>query len=175
MKTQSCGILKKISLNSVVTCLVPVAGSHPDYFANFSVWGKKKSDLYLLTFPWPHGCFKMQAEIQIHSNSLDHIPSSFTPGETDWSLFHFQNICSGLINICWDLPQDRLSSFHRHLFGFYSWPLSALLYPLSVLRLWCNVNNMQKTVWSIPINAVTRLLWVFCCVVTCIVLSILSW
>lgn len=47
--------------------------------------------------------------------------------------------------------------------------------PLSVLGLWCNVNNMQKTVWSIPINAVTRLLWVFYCVVTCIVLSILSW
>lgn len=26
------------------------------------------------------------------------MPSGFTPGKINWSLFHFQNICSGLIN-----------------------------------------------------------------------------
>lgn len=84
---------------------------------------------YLLTFPWPHGCFKIQSELQIHSNSLDHITSSFILGKISLSLFHFQNICSGLINICSDSPQERPSSSHCHLSGYYSWPLSALAYP----------------------------------------------
>lgn len=119
--------------------------------------------------------FKMQPEFQIHSNSLDRIPSGFTPGEIDWSLFHFQNISVSLINICSDLPQERTQLFPWSPLWLLFITTLGTAAPRSVQSLWCNVNNMQKTVWIIPINAVTRLLWVFYCVVTCIVLSILSW
>lgn len=50
---------------------------------------------------------------------FDRIPSGFTPGKIDWSLFHFHNICSGWIHICSDLPQEGPSSYH-HLSGYYS-------------------------------------------------------
>lgn len=125
-------------------------------------------------FPWTRGwCSDHSRSFKIHSNSLDHIPSGFTPGKIDWSLF-----------------PEYLCRFDKYLFQFatgktqfFPSPPLWLLFittlgiavPLSRPGLWCNVNNMQKTVWSIPINAVTRLLWVFYCVVTCIVLSILSW
>lgn len=84
--------------------------------------GRKKSDLFFtfwLFLDLTAG-FKMQPEFQIHSNSLDLIPSGFTPGKIDWSLVRFQTICVGLINSCSDLPQEGPGSSRYHLSGYCS-------------------------------------------------------
>lgn len=176
-------VLEKISLNSVVTCLVLVAGSHPEHFANpavLTVW-RKKWPFVLLTFPWPHGCFLSSsfclnaARVFKFTAIVSTAYLLASPGKIDWTLFRFPEYLCRFDNYLFRFATGGSQLFPLPpLWLLFITTLSAAV-PLSALGLWCNVNNMQKTVWSIPNNAVTRLLWVFYCVVTCIVLSILSW
>lgn len=156
-----------------LTCVVVVAGSHPEHFASPAVWHSLGgAGVWPFTFwllPRPRSWF-LNRSCSLKFTAIVLKPHSFRL--LTWEDGPGSDRCP-----------NASGKFEKYYFGFATGQPPALPKNASPVPIYththhsqhccwglqCNVNILQKTVWSIPVNAVTCLMWVFYCVVTCIV------